>query len=242
MHCRDRASLGTHLDGGFAEFVVVPEANLHELPSELSDAAGALVEPLACVCNALFDPTAIQPGERVLVTGPGTIGILAAQTARALGAVVTLIGLDRDAERLALAKTLAIECVSMDDGEALSSLNQEVASGDISAVIECAGATTALEWGLQALHPRGRLIQVGLLPARAPVDLAPAVLREIHLSSSYGSTPRSWRRAVDLLASRTIQLEPLITRTVGLDDWKEAARLAGDAQGVKTVFDPRLTS
>lgn len=241
MHCRARRSLGTHLDGGFAEFAIVPERNLHQLPSGLSDSAGALVEPLACVCNALFDPSWIAAGERVIVTGPGTIGIIAAQVAQALGGAVTLVGLDRDADRLALAAGLSIDCMSLDDGDAYASLDEEVSNRGIHVVIECAGAPAALEWGLRALRPRGRLIQLGLLPEHAPVDFAPAVLRELLITSSFGSTPSSWRKAISLLTSRTIQLEPLITRTVAFENWREAARLASAAEGVKTVFDPRLS-
>jgi L-iditol 2-dehydrogenase len=199
------------------------------------------VEPLACVCNALFNPTWIAAGERVIVTGPGSIGILAAQVAQALGGVVTLVGLDRDAERLKLAASLSLDCVSLDNAAAYASLQDEVNDRGIHVVIECAGAVPALEWGLRALRPRGRLIQLGLLPECSPVDLAPAVLRELLITTSYGSTPSSWRKAISLLTSHTIQLEPLITRTVALEDWREAARLAFAADGVKTVFDPRLT-
>ena len=102
--CEQRRSIGTHVDGGFAPRLVLPARNLHRVPDGLPDAAAALSEPLACVCNSLLDPTAVQPGDDVLVIGPGAIGLIAAQVARACGGRVTVRGTERDEARLALAR------------------------------------------------------------------------------------------------------------------------------------------
>ena len=80
--CAQRRSIGTHVDGGFAPRLVLPARNLHRVPERLPDAAAALSEPLACVCNSLLDPRAVRPGDDVLVIGPGAIGLIAAQVAR----------------------------------------------------------------------------------------------------------------------------------------------------------------
>jgi L-iditol 2-dehydrogenase len=90
--CEQRRSIGTHVDGGFAPRLVLPARNLHRVPDALPDSGAALSEPLACVCNSLLDPSAIQPGEDVLVIGPGAIGLIAAQVARACGGRVTVRG------------------------------------------------------------------------------------------------------------------------------------------------------
>ena len=104
--CLERRSIGTHVDGAFAPRLVVPLANLHPVPDWLPDHAAALTEPLACVCNALFDPPVVAPGDEVLVLGPGAIGLLAAQAVRAAGGRVTVVGTERDAARLELAAKL----------------------------------------------------------------------------------------------------------------------------------------
>ncbi|HEX5781623.1 MAG TPA: alcohol dehydrogenase catalytic domain-containing protein, partial [Solirubrobacteraceae bacterium] len=101
--CERRRSIGTHVDGGFAPRVVLPARNLHRVPEGLADEAAALSEPLACVCNSLLDPPAVRPGDDVLVIGPGAIGLIAAQVARACGGRVTVRGTERDGPRLALA-------------------------------------------------------------------------------------------------------------------------------------------
>ncbi len=88
--CADRRSIGSREDGGFARWLTVPGRSLWRLPDHLGIHAGALVEPLACVTRCLFDPPVINAGDTVLVVGPGTMGVLTAQAARAAGGVVTL--------------------------------------------------------------------------------------------------------------------------------------------------------
>src|SRR5437899_4065264 len=104
--CPRRRSIGSAVDGGFAAQVVVPSRNLHRVPEWLDEHAATLVEPLACVCHCLCDPAAVFPGDEVLVTGPGPVGLLSAQVARALGGRVLVSGLRRDGVRRAVADGL----------------------------------------------------------------------------------------------------------------------------------------
>jgi L-iditol 2-dehydrogenase len=240
MHCPDRLSAGTSLDGGFAPYVVVPVRNLFRLPASVSEYAGALVEPLACVCNALMDPDAITPGDRVVVIGPGTIGILAAQVAIAAGAHVTLVGLGTDAPRLAIAAAMGIDARTLDDPQTRLDLDREGAAREIHAVIECSGAQPAVTWALSLLRPRGRLVQLGLMGDDSAVPLAKTILREVTITGNYGSTPMAWHRAIALLAAGRIQLDPLITSVLPLDGWQQAIAHFQNQQGIKTLFDPRL--
>ena len=98
--CPERRSIGSFVDGAFAATVVVPARNLHRVPDGVDEHAAALCEPLACVCHCLCDPPAVTAGDDVLVTGPGPVGLLAAQVARALGGRVLVTGLARDEVRL----------------------------------------------------------------------------------------------------------------------------------------------
>ena len=241
MHCPDRLSAGTSLDGGFAPYVVVPTRNLFNLPSTVSDSAGALVEPLACVCNALMDPDAVGAGDRVVVIGPGPIGILAAQVAIAAGGRVTLVGLGTDAPRLAIAAELGVDSRSLDDPQTRIDLDDEAVRREINVVIECSGAQPAVTWGLSLLRPRGHLVQLGLMSEESAVPLSRAILREVTITGNYGSTPRAWHRALALLAADQVHLDPLVTNIVRLEDWPTAVQHFHDQQGIKTVFDPRLS-
>ena len=239
MHCPGRLSAGTSLDGGFAPYVVVPTRNLFRLPTVVSDYAGALVEPLACVCNALMDPDVISAGDRVVVIGPGTIGILAAQVAMAAGGHVTLVGLGTDAHRLDIASQIGIDSRSLDDLQTRTDLGLEASNREINTVIECSGAQPSVVWGLSLLRPHGRLVQLGLMSEESAVPLSMAILREVTITGNYGSTPRAWHRALALLVAGKVHLDPLVTSIQRLEDWAKAVEHLQDQQGIKTVFDPR---
>ena len=113
---------------------MLPAGNLHRVPDGLGDAAATLSEPLACVCNSLLDPAVVRPGDDVLVVGPGAIGLLAAQVARACGGRVTVRGTARDGARLALARELgfAASVAGREDAPAATSSSSARAPGRAS--------------------------------------------------------------------------------------------------------------
>ena len=240
MLCADRLSLGSGVDGGFAAHVVVPARLLHRLPDWLDDHAAALMEPLACVCNALLDPGVVQAGDSVLVSGAGPVGILAAQVARACGGVVTLTGTDADSERLALAAGLGIEGMSVQDPVSRDVLAARGAAREIDVVIECAGVDAAVRSGLEWVRPGGRYVQVGLLSGLVAIPFGLVVTREIDVRATFGSSPAAWMRATELVAQRAVQLLPLVSAVLPIAGWREAIERLETRRGLKTVLDPRL--
>jgi L-iditol 2-dehydrogenase len=222
--CERRRSIGTHVDGGFAPALVLPARNLHRVPSRSSDAAAALSEPLACVCNSLLDPRAVQAGDDVLVVGPGAIGLIAAQVARACGGRVTVQGTERDVARLALARELGFET---------SILSQ----ADV--VVECSGSGPGIADALRAARRRGRIVQMGLRGADVSIPYDLICFHELTVTAGFASNPGSWRRAMALLAAGSVALEPLVTEVVPLRDWRRAFDASRAGDGVKFVLDPR---
>jgi L-iditol 2-dehydrogenase len=218
--CEQRRSIGTHVDGGFAPRLVLPARNLHRVPDALSDAAAALSEPLACVCNSLLDPNAVQPGDEVLVIGPGAIGLIAAQVARACGGRVTISGTERDAARLALARELGFETGL---------------SAEADVVVECSGAGPGIADALRAARRRGRIVQMGLRGADVTIPYDLICFKELTVTAGFASNPASWRRAMTL----EVDLEPLVTEVVPLRDWRRAFQASRAGDGVKYVLDPR---
>jgi L-iditol 2-dehydrogenase len=83
-------------------------------------------------------------------------------------------------------------------------------------------------------------VQLGLMAPESSVPLAAAILREVTVRSSYGSTPASWQRALALLSTGGIRLDPLITSVLPLDAWRLAVSHFDNQDGIKTVIDPRL--
>jgi L-iditol 2-dehydrogenase len=147
--CPDRRSIGSVVDGAFAPRLVVPATNLHRLPDWLGAYAAVLIEPLACVCHCLCDPPLVTAVDRVLVTGPGPVGLLAAQVARALGGDVLVVGLPQDAARLEAAAALGLRTAHAPEPDA-------------DVVIECSGAAGGATACLEAAGRRARYVQVGV--------------------------------------------------------------------------------
>jgi L-iditol 2-dehydrogenase len=225
--CAQRRSIGTHVDGGMAPRLVLPERNLHRVPDDVDDHAATLSEPLACVCHSLLDPPVISAGDRVLVVGPGAIGLLAAQVARACGGHVAVRGTARDEARLALAEALGF---ATETGEGWR---------DVDVAVECSGAEGGIAHALERLRRGGRLVQMGLrgAPVTVPWDLI--CFHELTVVAGFASTPTSWRRAMGLLHAGEVTFPPLVSDVVGLPRWREAFDAARAAEGVKFVLDPR---
>src|SRR5919107_4560114 len=104
--CPERRSIGSGVDGGFTPYVVVPERNVHRLPESLTFQEAALTEPLACVVHGALELPKVTAGDVAVVSGPGAIGLLTLQVARAAGAAVIMLGTAADHRRLELAREL----------------------------------------------------------------------------------------------------------------------------------------
>jgi L-iditol 2-dehydrogenase len=226
--CPERRSIGSAVDGAFALRVHVPASGLHRIPDWLDGHAAVLCEPLACVCNALGDPSPVVHGDEVLVIGPGPVGLLAAQVARAAGGHVHVRGTQRDGARLEKARELGFETSDGGDGP------------EADVVIECSGSERGMAFGLEHARRHGRYVQIGLAGKAVTVPLDLVCYRELAVTSGNASTPRSWHQALELVKIRSVQLEPLVSDVVPLEQWERAFAAARAAEGIKLVLDPRL--
>ena len=229
--CAERRSFGSHVDGGFARWLLLPARNLHALPDTVGRHAGSLAEPLACVAQCLLDPPRVGAGDRVLVTGPGTMGVLTAQVARASGGSVLLVGLPSDASRLALAEELGIATRILDG-------TSDFTEG-FDVACECSGAEAGAALALDAVRKGGTYVHVGIFGHPVTLDLDQVLYKEIAYSSGFASTPRSWRRAMALLEDGQVVLDPLVSEVVPLAEWERAFDATRRGAGMKFVLDPR---
>jgi L-iditol 2-dehydrogenase len=229
--CDGRRSIGSHVDGGFAEHVIVPLHNAHDVDGTVGEAAGTLYEPLACVAHALCDPAVASPGDTALVVGPGAMGLLAAQVLAAQGARVTVVGTARDGLRLAAADALGFTAAR--SGELI------VPGAGFDVVADCSGAAAGIDTALRAARKGGRYVQIGLCGRTVPVALDLVCLHELTLTSGFASTPRSWRRAEILVAAGLVRLDPLVSDVIALAEWEKAVTATRAGEGVKFVLEPR---
>jgi L-iditol 2-dehydrogenase len=230
--CDRRRSIGSKVDGGFTRWMTIPVRNLHVLPDTVGSAAGALTEPLACVTNCLFDPPVINAGDRVLVIGPGTMGILTAQAARAAGGEVIVVGLETDRHRLYVADALDLETLVLGTGRDDLDPKPDV-------VCECSGSEGGAAYGLAQVRKGGRFVQVGIFGRPIDVPLDQVLYKELVFTSGNASTPTSWHRAIALLEQGSVVLDPLVSEIVPLAEWERAFASTREGRGMKVVIDPR---
>lgn len=233
--CAQRRAIGRQADGAFTRFVVVPGVNLHRVPDSLDLVEAALAEPLACVLGALMDPPIVAPGDRVLVTGPGTIGLLAAQVARLAGGTVSVLGTPRDEDRLAVARELGFPTLGHTEFVDPARVEER-----FDVVIECSGAAAALNLCLAACAKGGTLVQLGIFGGSVPVAIDQFCLKAISLVTSFAASPRSLDRALLLLSSGDIVARPIISSVAALEDWRAVFDGTRAGSGLKFMFDPRL--
>ncbi len=234
--CYDRLSIGSGVNGGMAKYVVVPESGVFRLPDNVSFVAGALSEPLSCTVHAVLETNRPSPGDNVLVTGPGAIGLLAMQLVKVAGARVTVVGTPADAARLELARQLgADEVVSTDQLDRLAARYQR---GGFDAVIECSGAPAGVETACRLIRKGGRLTQVGLLGKKMALDVDQLVYKEVEFTATFAHVWTAWRRAIALMTSGAVQTEPLVSHRYPLSEWQEAFAKFSSRDGVKIVLEP----
>ena len=227
--CRDVRFFATPpFDGAFANFVTIHEDFAFTLPDSVSDEAGALMEPLSVGIWACRK-AGVAPGDRVLITGAGPIGLLALQCARAFGATEVTIT-DVSDERLELARRLG----------ATRALRAGEDAGEADALIECSGHPAALAAGVAAVRPAGTAVVVGMGPEEdASVPLSLIQNREIWLTGTFRYA-NTYPTAIALVAEGRVDPEAIVTGRYGLDD-AEAALRAGreDPANVKAMVVQR---
>jgi len=238
--CSERRGLGSRANGAFARYFVIREESIHHLPSHIDFAEGALTEPLACATHAVMEQAKISPDNVVLVIGPGPLGLLVGQVAKAQGARVIICGLTGDEERLVLAKDLGLDFGLNLQEVDISRFISEITNGcGVDAAFECAGAPEAVQLGLKLVRKRGKYIQVGILHEPVNLNLNDVLFgREINLTGSHTQRPSSWSKALRLIEEGKVNLRPLITDCFPLKEWERAFEIARVRNSIKVMLYP----
>ena len=237
--CPERRSIGSAVDGGFAELLVVPERNARPLPPGLDPVAGALTEPLACVVDGALELPKLSPGDVAVVAGPGAIGLLTLQVARAAGATVVVLGTAADAHRLALARDLGA-AAALDIGQAEARPVVDALTGGIGAdiVYECSGAGPSAMGLLGLVRRGGQYAQIGLFGKPVSWDLDQVCYKELTVTGSNASVPSAWDTALRLLRSGQVRTRELVSDVYPLEDWEGAFARFERKEGIKLVLAP----
>ena len=233
--CRLLAAIGLHRDGGLAEQVLIPAAMCVPIPDHVPDRLAVLTEPLAVAIRAVRR-AGVQPTDRVLVIGAGTIGRCVLALAAGCGAEFGVV--DPDAGRR------SVSVVAVPGLVAADSVARHPWSGTVDCVIDCAGSEGSLVDALAAVRPGGRVVLVGAAPAAPGFSPHAVLVREVTIITSLShDLVEDTVPAVGLLASGGVKLDHVVTSVLSMDEAVERVFTrdgAANPGGLKTVVDPSL--
>jgi threonine 3-dehydrogenase len=234
--CRNLKIIGAHVDGGFAEYVVIPQANAIE-SNGLDPAVVALQEPMGNAVHAVF----VEPieGRTVAVTGCGPIGLCTVAIAKAAGAALVLAS-DVEPYRLEIARRMGADVVLDARQVDMPERALEVTGGDgVDVVLEMSGSPAALQSGLAMITRGGRISLLGIFSRPVEVDLSDLVIQKgLRLYGIFGRRIYdSWERTQALLRAG-LDVTPIITHRLDLADWERGFALIASRHAGKVVLLP----
>lgn len=237
--CPERRSLGTHVDGGFARYVLTQANRLHHIPGGLDMRHAALAEPVACCVHGMLDLAQIKPGDWVLVSGPGPIGLLCLQLAKACGARTILVGAQGDEGRLEVGRQIGADRTLNVTAEKLGDVIAELTDGvGPEVTVEAGGAGPSLRQCLEQVQRGGAVIQIGLYARPVEVDVNLVPMKELRYLGSWAHVPSAWERGLRLLADGQVRAEPLITDVVPIDAWEPKFESLRAKRDCKVLLTP----
>lgn len=239
MHiCLNMKILGVDRDGAFAEYITVPEIDVWQNDSSIPPEIAAIQEPLGnAIDTVLAEDVA---GKSVLVTGMGPIGLLGVGVARVSGAT-TIICTDVQPYRLELARGMgATHVLNPKQDDVVASVMEVTGGVGVEVLLEMSGNPAALDEGLKALVPGGRVSLLGLFGGDVTSDLNNGVI--FKGARVYGITGRkmfsTWYKSRNFLASGLLDVSPVITHTFPLADFEQGVALIAKGVCGKVVLLP----
>lgn len=224
-------------DGGLGEWIAWPQRCLVPLPDPLTEADGAMLEPLGIAIHAL-DLAHLRLGARVGVFGCGPIGLLLVQLGRLAGARVFATDLARRPHRLQAARVLGAEVFAAEEGREGGLIRDAAGGGGLDVALETAGEQAAVDAAVEAVRPGARVVLVGI-PAEARTSFVASSARRkgltLVLARRMGDV---YPRAVQLVASGRVDVRSLVTHRFPLAEIRAAFDLAVSRAGLKVIVEP----
>lgn len=235
--CLNSKMTGLHINGAMAEYIAVPANIVHHLPENLSFIEGAIAQPISVSLNAVFRNCEIQPGDNVIVFGPGIQGIMAAQAARLKGASrVAVIGTDQDQQsRLPIAEELGFLAINSSNKNIRDEIKHHWGTETVDVILDASGAVNAVREGISLLKRGGIATIFGIYAKSLELDLTYMVRNQIRIFTSYTSTWTDYDQALKLLASGQLDVKKLISE-YDFQDFEKAFEEGLSKASIKPVL------
>ncbi|MGM0214349.1 zinc-binding dehydrogenase [Enterococcus sp. AZ109] len=237
--CPNRKGIGTQQNGSMANYVLAREESIHLLPDGLSYEGAAMSEPLACCVHAMYQKSRLELQDKIIIMGPGPIGLFLLQIAKDIGAFVIMTGITKDAHRLELAKKMGADVIVDTMKEDLTQVVEAVTDGyGVDKVYDASGALPAVNASLPLMRKQGVFVQVGLFRDKMnELDLETIIQREIEYVGSRSQNPYDWPIAIHLLAKGAIHIDEMITKKYPLEEWRTAFDKVMEGNEIKVMIE-----
>jgi L-iditol 2-dehydrogenase len=230
--------------GAYAEYIKVPArmvlVNMQEIPRHVSFEEAAITEPLACVLHGV-EEAHVKLGDTVAIVGAGPIGLLHLLTVKKMGAEKVLV-IDLVEERLNVAEKLgADEAINAGKVDVAETVRKFTNGYGADVVIEAIGLSATWEQALKLVRKGGTVLEFGGCPPGTEIKVNAEMLHygEVTVMGAFHTTPLHFRKALNLIASGTIDVKPLITRKMKLVNIREAFDiLATSKSEIKIAINP----
>ena len=242
QNCPEKRSPGWGIDGAFARFLKYPPKLLHRIPDTMTFEQAALVEPAANAVTDILERGTLEVGDFVVVLGPGPIGLLAAQVARAGGArEVMIVGAPADEElRLATARSLGVEhVVNFAETNPVERCLELTEGRGADLVIECSGAPAAIAQSIELCRKWGKVCAIGLTGKRpVQLDWDAAMMKVLTVYLNMSTAYASWDKTIWMISTGRVNVDPLITHVLPLADWERGFEAVESMEALKVVLRP----
>ena len=245
--CENQTSVGYQYDGGFAEYMIVPEQvlkvdGLNRIPENVGYDEASAAEPFACAINAQ-EQLGIEPGDFVVVFGAGPIGCMHIRIARGVHEAGTIVLVDINAERL----KMSAEAVHPDhviDSSQVNVVEEVMKMTDgrgADVIITATPANITQEQALAMAARNGRISFFGGLPKNNPTNTCDSNLvhyRQLHIHGANGSAPEHNKRALEYISTGQVPVKDLITKHIPLENALDAFDIVAKGEAIKVTVEP----
>ena len=233
--CRNTLGVGVHRNGSFAEYLCLPESNVVPVPDDIPDEIAAIFDPFG---NAVHTALSFDlVGEDVLVTGAGPIGIMGALVAKRAGARKVVIT-DLNEGRLTLARSMGLEYTVNPKRTTLDETMKAIGMTEgFDVGLEMSGAAPAFRDMVRTMNNGGKIALLGIAPTAFEIDWNQVIFKMLTIKGIYGREMyETWYKMIGLVQSG-LDLSPLITHRIGIDDFEEGFAAMRDGTAGKVVMD-----
>lgn len=236
--CKNLTAIGVDMDGGFAEYCLVPSKQAYKLPTNIEPIVGALAEPLACAIHGI-DRLGIKEGEDVLIIGGGALGLILTQLVINAGASKVFVSEPYKEKRdlaLGFGASRVIDPINED---IFKVVKEETSNKGVDIVIEAVGSGKTILQAINLVSDGGKVLFFGVAPEDVLIEVSPFEVyrRELTLMGSFVN-PFTMDRAVSLISNRRINLYPLISEIIPLKEIEKGIEIASSGRAIRVLVKP----